>query len=263
MTRLIVALWCSLAGTAAFATEEVLTIPTRSGVTLSYLLVQDKSVAPKIIVISFVGDYGVIDLLKSAPSRFGPTANFLVRTRSQFADADMVDAIVDSPSDRLPAGMTDAFRLGPEHLADLRALIADLKKRFPNAQVDLLGTSRGTVSAAALAAKLSDSVQGAVLSSPALKRDGMGEALSRFDFTTIRIPVLIVHHRDDRCVSSPYRMAEQLGKTYSLVSVSGGDPPQAGPCDPLSPHGFFGREAPVVQAMKDWMLGRDFARDIR
>ena len=36
-----------------------------------------------------------------------------------------------------------------------------------------------------------------------------------------------------------------------------------GACDPQSPHGFFGKDAPVAQAMKNWMLGRDFAREIK
>jgi hypothetical protein len=40
-------------------------------------------------------------------------------------------------------------------------------------------------------------------------------------------------------------------------------PAQSGPCDPQSPHGYFGRDAPVVQAMKNWMLGRAFVRDIK
>jgi hypothetical protein len=31
----------------------------------------------------------------------------------------------------------------------------------------------------------------------------------------------------------------------------------------MSPHGYFGRDAPVVQALKNWMLGREFARDIK
>ena len=256
-------LCCTLAATAALASEEVHTIPTRSGVTLSYLLVHDPSAAPRVVAISFVGDYGAIDLLRNATLPLTATANFLIRTRQQFADADVADVIVDAPSDRLPQGMNDAFRLGPEHAADLRALIAHLRRQFPDAKVDLLGTSRGTVSAAALAARLGDSVQGVVLTSTVTKLDRMGEGLSRFDFDTIGIPLLFVHHRDDRCPSSPYWVVKGLARGHALASVSGGDPPQSGPCEPASPHGFFGREAPVVQAIKDWMLGREFARDIQ
>ena len=266
MSRLGVALLLVCAAFACRAAEEVVTVPTREGVTLAYLLVQDGSAAPGIVAISFVGGYGAIDLARRSqkgPPKFGPTANFLVRVRDQMAGADTADVIVDSPSDKLPQGMQDDFRMGSEHLADIRALLADIRNRFPKAKVYLIGTSRGTISAAALAAKLADSVQGVVLTSTVTNRDKVGDALSRFDFSTIKVPVLFVHHRDDGCASSPYQNVERLSKTYPLVSVSGGNPPQSGPCDPLAPHGYFGREAPVVQAMKNWMQGREFARDIQ
>jgi hypothetical protein len=90
----------------------------------------------------------------------------------------------------------------------------------------------------------------------------VGEGLSHFDFKTIRIPLLFIHHRDDACSISPYHNVEQISNKQSLISVSGGDAPQSGPCEPMSPHGYFGRDAPVVKALKNWMLGREFARDI-
>ena len=96
-----------------FAAEDLFTIPTRSGVTLSYLLDQDKSAAPKVVVISFVGALGAIGLERRAqkgPVKFGPTANFLVRIRDQMTDAEVADVIVDSPSDQLPGGMSDRFQ---------------------------------------------------------------------------------------------------------------------------------------------------------
>jgi pimeloyl-ACP methyl ester carboxylesterase len=266
VTRLIALMLLAGMAIACHASEQVMTIPTRDGVTLSYLLVQDGSANPRIVVISFVGSYGAIGLARrseNGPPKFGPTANFLVRVRDQMADADTVDVIVDSPSDKLPQGMTDDFRLGPEHVADIRGLVADLRKRFPSARFYLVGTSRGTISAAALGAKLSDSVQGVVLASTVTNRDKVGDALSRFDFAAIKVPVLFVHHRDDGCFTSPYHNVERLSKSYPLISVSGGNAPQTGPCDPLAPHGYFGREAPVVQSMKNWMQGREFIRDIQ
>jgi hypothetical protein len=93
-------------------------------------------------------------------------------------------------------------------------------------------------------------------------RDKQGPALSTFDFAAIKIPLLFVHHRDDGCVPNPYRNVERLSKNHPLITVSGGDPPQSGPCDSASPHGFFGLDAAVVQEMKNWLLGRDFSRDI-
>lgn len=47
--------------------EEVITLPTRDGVKLSYLLLlQDKSAAPKAVAIAFVGGPGAIGLAKRA-----------------------------------------------------------------------------------------------------------------------------------------------------------------------------------------------------
>lgn len=248
------------------AAEELITIPTRSGVTLSYLLDQDKAATPKVVVISFIGGFGALGLERRAqkgPVKFGPTANFLIRIKDQMTDADIADVIVDSPSDQLPDGMSDRFRMGQDHATDIRALIRDLKQRFPGAKIFLLGTSRGTISAAALGASLGELVQGVILSSTVTNADHGGAALSAFDFGSIKVPVLLVHNRDDGCRTSPYSGAERLAKRFPLVSVSGGDPPQSEPCEAMSQHGYLGREAPTAQAIRNWMLGREFAREIK
>ena len=49
--------------------------------------------------------------------------------------------------------MSDEFRLGDAHFTDISAVIEDLDKRFPGVPVFLIGTSRGTISAAALGAR--------------------------------------------------------------------------------------------------------------
>lgn len=247
------------------AAQELFSVPTRSGVTETYLLIRNPPTAtPKVVVMGFVGGFGVVGLAgKEAPVKFGPATNFVIRVRNGLVEADVAEVIVDAPSDKPgPQGMSDDFRLGPDHLADIRAVLADVKKRFPEAKVFLLGTSRGTISGAALAAKLGNEVQGAILTSTVTQRDRDEPGLSSFSFASIKVPVLLIHHRDDGCKMSPYWGVERLAKSFPLVSVSGGDPPQSGPCDAQSPHGFFGRDAPVAKAMKDWMFGREFAHDI-
>jgi hypothetical protein len=247
------------------ATEQVASIATRPNVSLAYLVVRDGSTAPKVVVISFPGGFGAVDLVKRAESggvNFGPAANFLIRTRGAMADADFVDVIVDAPSDQLPNGMRDDFRLSADHATDIRALATELKKQFPDARLYLVGTSRGTISAASVGASLGDVVQGVILTSTVTNANKQGPGLSTFDFAKLKVPVLIVHHHDDGCVVSPYSGVEALGKRFSLVTVYGGDPPQSGPCDPQAAHGYFGRDAPVVAAMKDWMMGRSPPREI-
>jgi len=249
----------------ARAAEELVALPVRDGVTESYLLVYDKSAAPKVVAVSFIGGTGAIDLMKrmrDGVARFGPGANVLIRIREKLAGGDIADAIVDAPSDRLPGGMSDDFRSGEMHAADIRKVVADLHARFPEARIFLIGTSRGTISGAHLSVALADVVQGAILSSTVTVANQVGPGLSSFDFASIKIPLLWVHHRDDGCRLSPYAGAERAARGGAFVSVSGGDPPQSGPCDPLSPHGYFGREEPTTQAIRNYLLGRDFAREI-
>jgi hypothetical protein len=245
--------------------EELVTLPVREGVSESYLLVYDKSSPPKAVAVSFIGGSGAIDLekrMRGGGARFGPGANVLIRIRESLAGKDIADAIVDAPSDRLPSGMSDDFRGGDEHAADTRKVVADLHARFPQARIFLIGTSRGSISVAHLAVSLSDVVQGAILSSTVTVGNQAGPGLSTFDFASIKVPLLWVHHRDDGCRLSPYAGAQRAAQGGAFVSVSGGDPPQSGPCDPLSPHGYFGREQPVTQAMRNYMLGREFAHEI-
>ena len=129
--------------------------------------------------------------------------------------------------------MSDTFRLGQDHATDIRAVMRDLKRRFPDAKIFLVGTSRGTISAAALGASLGDVVQGVVLSSTITNPDRMGAGLSTFDFGSIKVPVLLVHHRDDGCRTSPYSGVERLAKSFrwsaSAVAIRR-RPSLASPC---------------------------------
>jgi pimeloyl-ACP methyl ester carboxylesterase len=177
-------------------------------------------------------------------------------------DADIADVIVDSPSDQLPSGMSDRFRSGQDHATDIRALIRDLKQRFPGAKIFLIGTSRGTISAASLGASLGDIVQGVVLSSTVTNADRTGSALSAFDFGSITVPVLLVHHRDDGCRTSPYSGAERLSK------VSAGQRRWRRSAAERAVPGRVSARLPGSRSAdsagdRNWMPGREFAREIK
>ena len=68
--------------------------------------------------------------------------------------------------------------------------------------------------------------------------------------------LLFVHHEDDGCGATPYREAARVTRypLVALITVHGGKPPESGPCEPRSNHGFFGREAQTVDAIAAWML---------
>ena len=247
--------------------QEIVTLATRPRVTQSYFLarVPEKSEA---VAVLFPGGGGDIRLRSEGGDIKFSQGNFLVRVRGEFVKRGIVVAVVDAPSDERGGwGMSDEFRFSKEHLADVQAVIADLGKRYPDLPIFLVGTSRGSISAASLGARIDRGIAGVVLTSsmfratnPRARESGPG--LSRFDFGTIKVPVLIVHHREDACPVSPYGDAASLAKMFPLVSVTGGLPPTSDACEPMSPHGYLGRETETVDAIVNWMLKRPYAREI-
>ena len=83
-----------------------------------------------------------------------------------------------------------------------------------------------------------------------------GPGLVGFDFRSIPSPLLFVHDAEDQCPVCPYAAAQEQGKTYRLITVKGGRAAESDKCGPLSAHGFLGKEAETVTAIKEWMLGR-------
>lgn len=243
--------------------QELVVLPTRPGVTLSFLIANMGAVKPQAVALLLIGGGGGIRLrMEDGQIRFG-SQNFLPRSRREFIAEGVVPVILDNPSDHQSgAGISDEFRASAEHTADLRAVIAEVKRRYPGLPVFLVGTSRSSISAAHQARSLGSELAGTVLSS-SLFSHRRQPVLSAFDFQSVKIPLLFVHHREDACQSTPYRDAARLGNTYALVSVKGGKPPETGPCDPLSPHGYYGKEAETVGAIAAWMLGKPYPKDIQ
>jgi pimeloyl-ACP methyl ester carboxylesterase len=256
------ALFCALATFAspglAAPTEAIVRLPSEGGATLPYLLGQDDAHPPLAAAILFTGGAGVVGLLtKGIPH---PGANFLVRSRARFLEQGIATAVIDVPTDTTL--LSDAIRMSARHARDVEAVVADLGQRFPGVPVHLVGTSRGTVSAASAGAALGTRVAGVVLTSTIFNASRGGAGLASFDYASIRAPLLFVHHTEDACAVTPYAPAQALGRTYPLVSVSGGAPARSEPCEAFSPHGYLGVEAPTVAAISAWILGRPYPKTI-
>ncbi len=241
--------------------RELLRIPTRPGVIQPVLLLTE-GVTPKAVAVMFPGGSGKQGLLRRPIEVvLGPRGNFLVRSAEQFLTPDLAVLILDCPSDQAE-GMNDAFRISDEHAADVRAVLTALRVRFKGVKIHLVGTSRGTVSAAYVAQELGPAVDGVVLSSSVFRASGNNLGLSLFKFELLKTPLLLVHHAEDGCPVCPYGQALKLADKVPLITVRGSIEPESGPCDPLANHGYFGREAAVVQGIRNWILGLPFERDI-
>ncbi len=244
---------------SAEETQRVADIPTRPGVTQRILLLGPDH--PKAAVILFPGGHGGLRISSGGSFGWGE-GNFLVRTRKMFAAQDLLVVIVDAPSDRQSPPYLSGFRQTPEHVADIKAVIAWLKQQA-EVPVWLVGTSRGTQSAAFIATQLPPAdggPDGLVLTSTILS-DNKGRPVPDMDLNRISVPVLVVHHRHDGCKHCAYaelpRLMDKLSAApkKELLTFDGGQS-RGDPCDAFAHHGFNGIEAKVVASVAQWIVAQ-------
>jgi pimeloyl-ACP methyl ester carboxylesterase len=237
--------------------EERVTIPTRPGVTQSFYLTKPEG-SPAASLILFTGGFGTLGKYGPADLRHG---NFLVRSRDLFVAQDFIVAVMDVPSDQ--SSLSDNFRFSSAHRRDIAAVIAYLRQRA-NVPVWLVGTSRGTLSAANGATLPSGGADGVVLTSSILRGGDKNPVSTLFEagLGNVTIPTLLVHNREDGCPACPFSYAaDLLGRVTSaprkdLISFAGGDPPITEPCEALSRHGYLGIENKVVAAIGAWIKAK-------
>jgi len=239
----------------ATASQRIETIETRPGITMR-LLLNTPETSAKGAMVMFPGGRGA-NHFEEKDGKILLGKNFLVRSSPEFVKRGYAIVIVDVPSDQ-PNGMSDNFRNSPEHAEDIKRVITFLAGQGLKPAY-LVGTSRGTLSVAYLAAVLRDDrIKGIVLTS-SLAGPGF---LGTLPLRQIGYPVLIVHHRSDGCKETQFNEALQLKSWISksprvdFVEVRGGSWPKSDPCEALSYHGFLGMEEQVVQVITDWASGK-------
>jgi hypothetical protein len=222
--------------------------------------------------VLLVGGGGFLDLDDAACPR-AMKGNSLVRMAPLFRDAGFVTALVDAPSDyHGDDGLAD-FRTSRKHADDLGKIIAGVRSRTKG-PVWLVGTSRGTISAANAAARLSGEAapDGVVLTSavtspdPRARKAFVRQSVFDADLAQLRMPFLIVGHAADTCARSPASLMDGVtsrvqSERKQEVTVTGGPGRPRGkadPCEGLSPHGFIDQEAEVVAGIARFVRGEKY-----
>lgn len=252
------ALWLYFSLACGQTEAKLVDIPTRPGVMQRLLVLTPPS--PKAAVILFAGGHGGLQIASDGSLGWGK-GNFLIRSRQLFVDPGLLTVVIDAPSDRQSSPYLAGFRQGPEHAADVQAVIAWVRQQS-GLPVWLVGTSRGTQSIAAVATRLSraDGPDGLVLTSTILT-DPKAPSVTAMALEKLSIPVLVVHHELDGCshcahsdIPALMQKLDGLPRKQLLSfrdGISRGDP-----CEAMAYHGFNGIEPEVVRQIADWVLGR-------
>lgn len=217
---------------------------------------------PIAVLMLLIGGNGKLNLALGQQNT-GST-NFVARTRYHFAAERYVVALVDAASDFLAlgsglSGHRQPHQLhGDKYLLDLAAVMSDLRTRYPTLPLWAVGTSRGTIGAAVAAAYVAPPPDGIVLTSPLTGPSAVGD-LQTVDLESISVPALIVSHQDDECSVTKPEDSKTLKHRFTsaprvqLRIFNGGSAPLSDACDPLAPHGFFGIEQKVIEAITKWI----------
>jgi hypothetical protein len=240
------------AGAACAATDRIVRIEQAGQPSLLYLATIPDTAAPKTGAILFVGGDGVINLAEQGIP--DPGESFLVKARHVFAQYGVVAATFEPGAASAP--LSDQTRMSALHAEEVDRVLTDFKNRFQLDQVYLVGTSRGTISAAHLALRFRKKIDGVVLASAVFSSSRTGPGLAGFDYQKIEAPLLFVHHRHDACKVTPPAEAEKMRARFPVVFIDGGEEGGGEACKPFGPHGFLGREEETVAAISAWILSR-------
>ena len=264
-------------GKATKVCGEVVTLKTHDGTTTRYALAgpEEAPAGDRIALVLLVGGGGDLDLDDQGCPR-ALSGNSLVRSLPYFHAEGFSTALVDAPSDHQGGDGLGGFRTSSDHAADLGLVVTDVRRRT-NGSVWVVGTSRGTISAANVASRFTSlaTPDGLVLTSAVTvgSRSGRKAWVSQtvFDLKldAIRSPVLVVGHAADQCLRTPPDLmrditAKTRGSRQQVVLVKGGPGLPAGTqagldaCEGRTPHGFIEQEAEVAAGIARFIRGGSY-----
>jgi hypothetical protein len=232
---------------------EVVDVTSRGEITR---LLVEQGDDPWVVAVLFAGAHGVMNI--SAGGSIGRLGgNFLVRARRHFHNRGAITAIIDAPTDHT-VDLT-GFRASAEHAADVGAAIAHLRSKYA-LPVWLIGTSRGTNSAANAAIRLGpEGPDGIVLTTSLLRANTRGTNVLSMELERIALPVLVVHHTQDACrYTPPGKVADLMqaltrAQPAKVLLYEGGRGIRGQACRAFHYHGYAGIEERVVADIMAWI----------
>ena len=139
-----------------------------------------------------------------------------------------------------------------------------LRREAPGKPVCLIGTSNGSLSATSVAALLVEQGPECIVLTSSVSAKPQSSIIARFahvftdaDLTKIKVPVLIVHHKNDSCKYTPYEPMPGYVKAFvnspkvDFITVDGGQD-HSDSCN-RGHHQFLGIEREITAQISDWI----------
>lgn len=208
---------------------------------------------PRGIIVMLPGGAGDVGLEENGGIRHGD--NFVVRTRGLWNRRGFAVLIPDTIDHANLRGHRSSLTY-----ARVVAQLIALAHQQGTEPVFLLGTSQGSIAAVNGAAHArAGSIAGVVLTESVSVMGGSRETVFSADPQAIRAPVLVVANRDDRCNVAPPQAAQRIADAMTgsrdvhVLMVAGGATRSKKACGSLTPHGYYGIEDRVVDAISQWL----------
>ena len=233
---------------------DLVTFPTRDGVT-QRIFIESPSPSPPRVVVLYSGGDGTTRLDETGATN--QRGNFIVRTAHFWVEHGYAAVLTDAPSDLQNRGMDDYYRRSDDALTDQKFIIEQVRKRFPNSKIALVSTSRGTVTVGNVLQHAPELADLYVLTSPesvATRHPGISDLKVPEGYTN---RVLIVSNKHDVCPVANYAGGKYLASRNNVTFISeesnegGGD--KQSDCGGHSPHGFLGIETDVLGDINNWL----------
>jgi len=233
---------------------EVERVSTREGVSVPiYAYWRADAVATVVLFSGGAGGYGQI-----GEDGWPAGGNFLIRTGRHWATYPFNIAMVGRPTDGIDLSL-GYVRTGELHAADNAAIFKAVKRKS-RVPIWVVGTSMGTISAAAAAIQDSaDVISGVVLTSSIVAYKIPG-AVPTQSLEMIRVPTLVLHHADDACWACRPHEAKNIAGALKnapikqTILLSGGVGATGNPCEPMHHHGFVGMQEKAVDIIAAWIM---------
>ena len=181
---------------------------------------------------------------------------YLYKNEDLFLNSNISLVDTGCPTDKLLSynNCADHYRKSAQYTNDFKSIIDFLKDKYQFQKFFIFGHSSGGISSKWLSVHLEDELSGAINSSAMTSSrgsDNLAHSVVGFDMDKIKIPVLNISHKDDKCLTTPYHTVKSYSKN-NLVTVLGGG--SSGPlCEDTNHHSFEGRQRGVARAIAKWV----------